>query len=506
MKKILLIVVDALASQVLMPALGEGKLPHLLALSEAGVLRSECISVFPSITPAATASIVTGQYPCKHHILGAHWYDLANDEVVYYGDDIWVILSQGLGSFFDGLLWKLNHDWLKAESLFQMVERSGLRAACLNYLIYRGDVKHQANVPLWLSLLPGVPFSREIYGPSMMYFGDLVDMDAEQKKATWARHDGPFQRFGFTDDNTADRLIQLAEARALPDFTLAYFPDNDYRSHEVGPETALAVLEHLDSRLGQLIARYGGLEPLLDEYCLVLCGDHSQSDILAGESTAGIRLDEILGDFRIAPAGQAWGPDDQLVISINMRTGHLYLKEPTPAQFEAIIEPILADARVDQVIYRANDFGQDRTGFRIITRERGTLHFWPGDDGANTAVDRYGNAWSWCGNLSTVDGQISADNTLTFPTYPNAFERIAGGLNDKNSGHLWLTARPGYEFCLAVTNIHAGGGSHGSLHALDSTSVLLVAGASKDVVIPSHPRITDVAPLCLSILGLETLV
>ena len=77
MKKTVLIVVDAFASRVLIPAMNSGRLPNLLALAEAGTLETECVPVFPSITPAATSSIITGQYPSRHDVLGAYWYIMA---------------------------------------------------------------------------------------------------------------------------------------------------------------------------------------------------------------------------------------------------------------------------------------------------------------------------------------------------------------------------------------------------------------------------------------------
>jgi predicted AlkP superfamily pyrophosphatase or phosphodiesterase len=62
-KKVLLIVVDACTSRALAPALESGRLPHLRELAEAGKLYLDCAAIFPSITPAATASIITGCYP-----------------------------------------------------------------------------------------------------------------------------------------------------------------------------------------------------------------------------------------------------------------------------------------------------------------------------------------------------------------------------------------------------------------------------------------------------------
>ena len=122
------------------------------------------------------------------------------------------------------------------------------------------------------------------------------------------------------------------------------------------------------------------------------------------------------------------------------------------------------------------------------------------------ARDQYGCVWSWRGDLRAVDGHVGADGVLAFPDYPNAFERIAGGLEHEGAGHLWVTAHPGYAFHLPTTSgdeVHASGGSHGSLHTLDSTVPLFIAGGPADLRLPAQPRTVDIAAICLYVLGLE---
>ncbi|MCB0167342.1 MAG: alkaline phosphatase family protein [Anaerolineae bacterium] len=500
-KKVLLMVIDACASRTFAQGIKSGKLPNLQALVEVGQLKPQSIAIFPSLTPAATSSLFTGMYPSQHGILGFHWYDLAKDEVAYYGDDFWTIARRGIRPFFEDLLLKLNHERLKAETIFQRVERMGLEAACFNFLMFRGNVEHKANIPLLLSLIPGVPFSEIVCGPSIMFYGDLVNSKVTDKPLETVG--GMFRRFGFNDDNTFKLLHQFAEQRAFPDFSIAYFPDNDYFSHEVGPTKAITTLEHFDEQLGTLFELYGGVEQLLSEVCIILTGDHAQSDMVEDDEDSVIRLDHLLADFAIATVGQPWGDDDQLVICPDMRCAQIYFKDLNPKQIEHILALLIADKRVDQLIWQAKYLDESQ-GYYVTTLDRGRLKFWPGDDGPNHAVDLYGCPWSWEGDLTAVGGQVDEENIITFETYPNAFERIAGALDDSNSGHLWLTSRLGYEFGVAETSIHVGGGSHGSLHKLDSTSPLLIAGAPVDLELPVQPRAVDITPVCLSLLGIES--
>jgi hypothetical protein len=136
--KVLLIIIDAATPRVVCPAIRTGRLPTLQRLLEAGTLHEESVTIFPSITPAATTSIITGCYPSEHGIAGASWFDQARQEVAYYGDDFWVIAREGFGEFIRDFLLHLNGDRLLAPTAFEMIERTGRRSACLNYLVFRG--------------------------------------------------------------------------------------------------------------------------------------------------------------------------------------------------------------------------------------------------------------------------------------------------------------------------------------------------------------------------------
>lgn len=508
MKKLLLIVVDACTSRVLVPAMSEGRLPNIAALAAAGSFNPFCSAIFPSITPAATSSIVTGEYPRDHGIAGAYWYDTARDEVAYFGDDFWIIAAEGYASFFEDFLVKLNHQRLRAPTLFQLTERAGLRAACLNYFIFRGDRPHDAHIPLLLRLMPGTPVTESVEGPTVLRIGDFITTDARTAGVELEAKGGALHRFGVEDDATARLLVELVEAGALPDFTLAYFPDFDYKAHEVGPDAAITVLGNLDERLGEIYAAAGGLDRLLADVCVIFTSDHSQSHVVADEGEASINLDEVLKEFKLAAAGEPWSADDQLMACPNMRVAQIYARRPRIELFERVVKDLLADARVDQVCWHEGIVDKDRNGYYVATAERGTLHFWVADDerrGAASAIDDYGCLWSWEGDLACVDASVSEDGRLVFRNYPNAFERLAGGLDHHEGGHIWATARPGYEFRIPRANVHARGGSHGSLHELDSITPLILAGAPHGVTVPAHPRTIDIAPLCLQILGVESL-
>ncbi|MAT98311.1 MAG: hypothetical protein CL608_14295 [Anaerolineaceae bacterium] len=496
MKRVLLLVIDALTAPLLVKEMENGRYPNFQKLSDAGYLQ-EGISIFPSITHAALTSIITGEYPDKHGIIASHWYDFANDKVAYFSGSPGMMLQKGVGNFFREFLLDLNNDHLKALTLFQKLERNGHETACINFPLYRGDVPHKVNMPLLLKWIPNLPESTVVYGPKKLLLGDLIlnpnELDIE------ASFTGAANWFGFHDKNTIDLVLQLAANDEFPDFTLAYFPQNDETSHAEGPVASHHQLDRLDEMLGDLIAAYGGLDSFLQQFMLIITGDHSQSETLADKAEQAINLEETLNGFQMAQAGQPWNDDSEIMACPNLRTAHLYFKDSfTPGKVQMVLDQLLAESRIDQLIYRASltDSGQ---GY-VVQTQNGRLHFWREEDGK--AVDQFGNSWCWTGELAVVDGRLQ-ESILTFPDYPNAFERIAGALDCTTSGPLWITAKLGHELIVPHIKPYVGGGSHASLHRLDSQPPLIVAGAPQNITLPKLPRITDIVPLCLACLETE---
>ncbi|MDP8974188.1 MAG: alkaline phosphatase family protein, partial [Actinomycetota bacterium] len=68
-KPVLLLVLDGIRPDVLRTAIREGDAPALGFLAERGEAVWDAVSVFPSITPAATAAIATGAAPAESGIL-----------------------------------------------------------------------------------------------------------------------------------------------------------------------------------------------------------------------------------------------------------------------------------------------------------------------------------------------------------------------------------------------------------------------------------------------------
>lgn len=510
MKKVLLIVIDALASRVVLPALERGDLPTFSQLIEHGTLSAECTCVFPSITPAATCSIVTGRYPTEHGIAGGFWYDREADDVAYFGDDFWVVADEGMGEFFTDFLVRLNQERLQVETLYEVVERCGKSAAALNYMWFHGEHPHEVNAPWLFKMIPGIEIASDVKGPETLALADFARSTIPGETKQLSATGGVSRRFGFHDDSTAEFLMDLTDADPFPDFTLAYFPNNDFESHCQGPEDAFSTVKAVDDHLGEFIAASGGMEKFLSKIAVVISGDHSQTDMTDDASQRGIDVAKVLEGFQLTKTGKTWNSGDDVMVCPNMRACHIYIKDKCEQQRKRVVDKLLTDSRIDQVFWRdgtwqsPNDVEPvhpDRNVFHVETADRGTLTFRTAEspDGSDVQ-DVYGTHWSYEGDLSAIDATRNDDARVQYGEYPNAFERIATGFC-RQADDLWVTARPGYEFELAETSIHDGG-SHGALNQDDSTPPLIAAGLPESVTVPRYPRTIDIAPLCLEAMGL----
>lgn len=499
MKKVLLIIIDALATRVVLPALQKGMLPNIQKLTDRGILCPECTSIFPSITPAATCSIVTGAYPFEHGISGAYWYETDEDEVAYFGSDLPAIMNEGMEHYINDFQIKLNMDRLRVPTLFERIEQHGaLTDAVVNFMWYRGTVEHETTTPMMLNLTPGVSLARSMRGPHTMFLGDFVSTPLYGTLPSV--RGGLSRRFGFHDDSTADYLLALAEQNCLPDFTLAYFPNNDFDSHAKGPVNAVSTLQEIDSHLGKLFELQGGLESFLDEFSILITGDHSQSDL---DENPNVDLSQVLERFPIVEAGKAWSGTEDMVVCPNMRSAQIYMREELWTRRSEVIDCLRDCKEIDQVIWCDHDSGLNGTkepSFYIDTAKRGRLIFKPAPDQQGNAVDCYGTSWIWEGDLSTIDASLTPEGEIKYGDYPNAFERIASGFSEI-TGNIWVTAQLGKEFCLPSMKCNPAG-SHGSLHRLDSTAPLIVAGLPAGFELPNSPRITDITPICMQLLNL----
>ncbi|KAA5539083.1 alkaline phosphatase family protein [Roseiconus nitratireducens] len=494
-KRCVLLVVDALSVEIVKSFIDMQRLPNLARLvAEGGALRG-CHSIFPSITPAATCSIITGAYPAEHGIEGAFWFDRSNQDIAYFGDDLSVAREQGLYDYLVDFGDRLNFDRLAAPTLFRLLDDQGIDAACVNYMWFAGPHQHQRVTPLALRLGVGT-LPETVQGPKYLKLGSFVESLPEgvPKQAD----PSILNRYGFSDQVTADCLLDLARADALPEMTVGYFPENDDLGHVEGlVDAADTALTRFDAFLGEFIEILGGWETLGKTLDLVIVGDHSQVEF-GDNGPRVLQVDEALEAFQQATVGKGWQDDDQIFICPNMRAAAIYPRDVDDASLrQRIVQTLVSLDEVDQVIHQDDD-----GTLQIETSDRGRLAFRPATaDDDVCGVDAFGNRWWFQGELETVGCSLNESGELVDQEYPNPLERLRGGFHP-GARPIWITARTDSEFGIQGVHTHAGG-SHGSLHAVDTQAAVLVSSGIDLSVLanPDRPRIVDIVTLCQNALG-----
>jgi hypothetical protein len=150
---------------------------------------------------------------------------------------------------------------------------------------------------------------------------------------------------------------------------------------------------------------------------------------------------------------------------------------------------MLERASVDVAAWREDEHA-------VVRHDGRELRFRPG----GPRRDLRGGPWAIEGDLATLD--LEGDDSLRSATYPNALERIWQILGCVNAGDVVVSAAPRFEFRDSGGASHLGGGSHGSLHAVDSLVPLAAVGLEHAPALPLERSIEDIAAICTGHLGI----
>src|ERR1700709_107071 len=148
-KKLVLIVVDGLAPDTLAAAIATGAAPSLEMLVARGAL-GHAGSTFPSLAPVCLSTIATGAGPDRTRIPALQWYHRGEQRFVEYGSSFEATLVEGAKQSVDDAVVNLNHVHLspKLTTIFEAVEDAGMKAASINFPVWRGRVRHSFKHPL----------------------------------------------------------------------------------------------------------------------------------------------------------------------------------------------------------------------------------------------------------------------------------------------------------------------------------------------------------------------
>ena len=473
----LLLVLDGIRPDVMRSAIRDGDAPTFGALVEKGEVVWEAVSVFPSITPAATAAIVTGEPPVGSGIYGHAWYNEAEDRIVVYGAMTETVITSGPLQVLHNNVWRMNRDDLYADTLFETLHGIGVEGACVNYPIRRGPYRHRVRLKTLESVANiGELLDTTVSGPKEYYMGDLFysrDLGLHGRRGSG----GLRRQVGINDEYAARVGAILLKERAEP-FTLVYFFEGDSLAHHEGIAAQRRYVSILDGYVKEIFEAGGGVDRVLEDYAVLVVADHGHASLLPERRYA--QLDGIVKGRTAVGVQARLGRRVRVLAVPNGRAALLYLGEGVDR--EGVIEDLIGRRGVDLAAHEDEGWG-------LVRRAGRELKFRPGDGPADPA----GRSWELAGDPEALEIKVSGD-ALRYGDFPDALERLWGSVRSPRAGDVILSASPGYTFGEVNGNFHRVS-DHGSLHAEDSNVFSIGLG------LPAPRRITDVAPTLLAHFG-----
>jgi hypothetical protein len=475
----LLIVLDGIRPDVLQAAIRGGDAPNLGALAQRGEAVWDAVSVFPSITPAATAAIATGEAPARSGIVGHAWYDEDERRVVVYGAMTETVMASGPIRVFHNNVWRMNRDDLHAATLFEALHDRGFDGACVNFPVRRGPHTHPIRMKAIEGYLKGGRYlGPSVQGPKEYFMGDLFysrDTGFSGRKA----NGGVLRSVGVNDDYAARVGAMLLKEKAAP-FNLVYFFKGDSVAHHHGLEAQRRWLTTADGYVARIFSAAGGVDRVLEDYAVLALSDHGHAPLLPKSRYVDLRT---IGDQRVSSGVKArFGNGTTVVVVPNGRSALLYLREDV--ELGTVVERLVGRRGVDLAAWMED-------GWATVRRLGREVRFQPGSG----VRDPFGRSWELDGDPHALDITVS-DGFLRYGEYPDALERLWGCLHSPRCGDVVLSATPGHTFGEISGGYHTAS-DHGSLHASDSNVFVLASG------VPAPHRITDVAPTLLSHFGAD---
>jgi hypothetical protein len=485
-RRVVYTVIDGVNRDSFEQALDGGHAPALDFLRRNGTYNREMVAAFPTITPAATASLITGEPPARHGIPGMCWYDRDAQRFVNYGQSARAAVVGGMGQLLRDLLENMNAKHLSPDvkTLHESLHDMGLDTASVNFMIYRGPYEHEVDPNVLGKLLFKEHLPTTVMGPKEHYFADVVSGPSEACSKLLSPRKVA-KRIKATDEWAACVTRELLQEGAAQ-MILFYLHENDHSSHDHGPASQVESLAQADEHVAYVLDSFDSWEQALDEVGWVVTSDHSQSPV-SDEKDHILEFADLLDQFSQVDPGKGDEPfeDNDVAAAGNGRVGFVYLNESRKASLRGPVTDALAsDAGIDQVIWKEDD------AF-VVRSDRGDLRFWRAN--GDGVVDERGNKWGYEGDLAAIDGSVTGNEVET-PAYPLAMWRIACALDLDRIGDVVVTTKLTYELSDLAGGHHRGGGDHASLHAADS----IVPFISTLDSCPDRPSTVDIVPHILS--------
>ena len=488
--KLVLCVIDAMAPEMLTRAIEEGVVPMLELLVRRGTYVPDCVAAFPSVTPVCAASIVTGVAQDEHLIPAMNWYHREERRYVEYGSSFRAAQRFGIARQLTDTVYNMNRAHLSQQTLtvFESLDDAGVRTAGTTYLMYRGRHRHEPQRDTAFARVLATLLRHPVMGPLELFYADIF---ASRRTGCRSSLGMP----GLRDRHSGCVSSYMVE-NDLFDFLLLSLPDNDWHSHKRGPEAQIESLAAADLQLARVMDAGGGPEEFLerardDRDGRPLPGARAQHDRAAGRPRGARRARRPRATPR-ASRGSLCAPRSARRWSMRCTTPSATRCAPRSSRSRSRSRASTSRSGSSATPTKPPARGSSRAPSTASCASAP----------AAPLVDVRGARWSVDGALGAIGARVEDDRLLS-PDYPDALARAWAALTCANSGEVLLSAAPGYEFIDWGRQAHAGGGSHGSLHACDSLGALVLAGVEPPRPAPEQWAIRDVAALVRGHFGVD---
>ena len=254
MSKVIMVVFDGLQpSQV-----SEELTPNIHGVASKGCFFEDHHCVFPSVTRANVATLMTGTHPGVHGLLGNNFIDVTYDPTR--------VISAS-NTEFDHMN-KYDHEILNAKTMYQILQEFNMSYMAVGvgttgnaYLHHVGGGDSDSN---------SGTIHPEFSNPSFLSEDILV------KFGPWPEEEVPNNvRFS----HAMDIFIEYILGEKNPEVALIWSsePDKSQHAYGVGHHLSNSALEHADKEFGRLLEKLGS--NFTDSNTLMILSDHGYSTI-----------------------------------------------------------------------------------------------------------------------------------------------------------------------------------------------------------------------------------
>jgi hypothetical protein len=502
--RVVVVALDGVGRGALYGAIGRGDMPRLAGLMgvaaaggdgvhEHAWAAPDVLSILPSTTMAAWASVFTGEPPARTGVPGNEWFER---EAMRFWAPAPVSVSgheHTLAMLTDGLV----GNRIAVPTLF---ERADVRSYVSLLPVYRGAD---------LFTLPDPDLVVELFGAVARGIAD----DEPLEREAYAR----------VDVAAVDNVLETIGRHGLADLQVVYFPGVDLFTHGATDpleQQARYLAEIVDPEIGRILDAYARLGALDSTY-LVIVSDHGHTPVVnddrhALEPEGGGEPSTVLAEvgFRARPLVLDPAEDEQdyqSAIAYQGAIAYVYLADrstcPEPGERCDWGRPPRLEEDVLPVV-RA--FDAANRGGEIVPELRGTLDLIlvrSATPDGETVVEVFEE-----GRLVPLADHLARRPRPDLVRFEERLEGLVDGPFGDRSGDVLLLARSGegrplegrYYFSRLYRSWH------GSPHAQDSEIPLIVAREAtsgeeiRDLARPAFgdaPSQLGFTPLVLALLG-----